>query len=303
MAGRATSCKVGTGANPADGAVGLGTADLVGPDAEGGGHHRNVHRGRDAAAGLVKASRMVHRTFLEQRLADADVLAQVSQGRAEVGPDGLLHARLPAGAQPQAEPSGGELGQGQRLLRHGDGMPGEGLGDGRSHHDVAGAGSGGGEDAEGLAASGAAAGHPGGGDAPSLHVLHGGQGGVAVGRRHYCANPLLGHIVPPRLAACSRISPHGLRRYRPSEVYEGVMASSTTPGAAIASVPGGLAWMHRMDRILGCGGFLDSSFRIADGLARPGTMMKMDDADWEIPLTQPSPTRGEGYFHRHDGII
>ena len=150
----------------------------------------------------------------------------------------LLHARLPAGAQPQAEPSGGELGQGQRLLRHGDGMAGEGLGDGRSHHDVAGAGAGGGEDAEGFPTSGAAAGHPGGGDAPSLQILHGGQGGVAVGGRHYCANPLLGHIIPPRLAACSRISPHGLPDIvvRWTEVYEGVMASSTTPGVAVRAI-------------------------------------------------------------------
>jgi len=77
---------------------------------QGRSQYRHVHRRGDAGVGLIVATGIVDRSFLQQSFFDAYVFPQMSQRGPEVRPKGLLHAALAAGSQPQSETTRSHLG-------------------------------------------------------------------------------------------------------------------------------------------------------------------------------------------------
>ncbi len=145
--------QVWTGAQPGDGAVGLGAAKLEGFGPQGGGHHRHVQWRGQLGVGLIVLPVKVHRPLLQQRLADAQVLPQMAQGLLEPHAQGALHARLAAGAHPQPEAARRQLGQHLHLLGQGHRVAREELGHRSAQHNALGAHRGAGKEGEGVAAA------------------------------------------------------------------------------------------------------------------------------------------------------
>ena len=148
------------GADPADGPVRLGATHLKRPLPQGRGHYGHVHGLRQCGVGRVVTPVEVYGTLLKEPFEDPDILGQVSQGRAEVGAEGGLHALLVAWADPEAEPARRQIRNDPHLLGQGHRVPRPCLDDRGAQQDALGPCRGRGGNGEGVAPR-AAGGHPG----------------------------------------------------------------------------------------------------------------------------------------------